>query len=377
MKKLINSFFVTFLATATFAQEIHDAKIIGSFELGNNEITTIYDEVTGCERKTSPHSKNLFTPNENVQIKISENRQMAEVIKPTLPEQVYTNKNCINGQQECSLPLCVLNNNEKSLQLKYSKNGYKVFYNASKSSNNSIKSSLIIYGGNNGNRAISTSYFLDKTDESSYKLISHRDIIKEATKLSKINNIQISDTEVQLVESLVSEIKNTENELVQSELAKSIYFNIAIIKTAKRSIENNNSECNCTTVPFYFTDKTPFLCQEDLMYDLSLSISNLKNNLVELSENYNDNLIEELNVYLNQKILEKEFIGFKEFFKDFEGVNPDTPLELVPCIGSGSMPGCCGNYSGCCYYASIHCLMHDLICWNCDAWHCGWGCQPG
>lgn len=98
MKKLIYSLFVVLSATTSYAQndEMHNAKIIGSFELGSKEVTTIYDEVTGCERKTSPHTKNLFTPNESVQIKISENNQMAEVIKLDLPEQVYANKNCQN-----------------------------------------------------------------------------------------------------------------------------------------------------------------------------------------------------------------------------------------------------------------------------------------
>lgn len=101
MKKLINSLFVAVLTTVSFAQneEVHDAKIIGSFEIGNKEVTTIHDEVTGCNRKTSPHSKNLFTPNEDVQIKISDNKQMAEVIKLSLPEQVFTNKRCQTGEE--------------------------------------------------------------------------------------------------------------------------------------------------------------------------------------------------------------------------------------------------------------------------------------
>ena len=96
MKKLIYSLFVVLSSTTSFAQneELHNAKIIGSYELGTQEITTIFDEVTGCERKTSPHSKDLFIPNETVQIKISGNKQMAEVIKQSLPEQVFTNKKC-------------------------------------------------------------------------------------------------------------------------------------------------------------------------------------------------------------------------------------------------------------------------------------------
>lgn len=96
MKKIFYFLTLTFTTFIGFSQnnEIHNAKVIGSFELGNQEVTTIYDETTQCQRKTSPHSKNLFIPNENVQIKISDNKNVAEVLKPSLPESVYTNKKC-------------------------------------------------------------------------------------------------------------------------------------------------------------------------------------------------------------------------------------------------------------------------------------------
>jgi hypothetical protein len=79
-----------------FAQieDIHNARVIGSFEFGSKEITTIYDEYTGCERKTSPHSKSAFIPNESIQIKFSNNNSTVEILKPNLPEAVYANKRC-------------------------------------------------------------------------------------------------------------------------------------------------------------------------------------------------------------------------------------------------------------------------------------------
>ncbi len=210
MKKFIYSLIITLFTTTYYAQneELHNAKIIGSFELGAKEVTTIYDEVTGCERKTSPHSKNLFVPNEPVQIKISDNKQMAEVIKQDLPEQIFTNKHCGNGQQLCISSLCVLNNNANNLQLKFTKNGYKIFYNASKTGDNSIKSSLIIYGGNNGNGVIPISHFLDKSEPNSYKLTSYKSVIEESNKLSKRSGILISNAEENLIENFLLSIKN-------------------------------------------------------------------------------------------------------------------------------------------------------------------------
>jgi hypothetical protein len=76
------------------AETIHSGKVIGSFEFGSKEVTTILDESTGCVRKSTPHTKSLFTPNETVEIVLKENKQLAEVRKPSLPEQVFANKKC-------------------------------------------------------------------------------------------------------------------------------------------------------------------------------------------------------------------------------------------------------------------------------------------
>ena len=46
-------------------------------------------------------------------------------------------------------------------------------------------------------------------------------------------------------------------------------------------------------------------------------------------------------------------------------------------IGCDSDWGCCGNYSGCCYYSHTACLIHDLLCTNCmPAKACGPKCAP-
>ena len=42
----------------------------------------------------------------------------------------------------------------------------------------------------------------------------------------------------------------------------------------------------------------------------------------------------------------------------------------------GSDWGCCGNYEGCCTYASIICYIHDALCRCCDVDFCGPTCKP-
>ena len=67
--------------------------------------------------------------------------------------------------------------------------------------------------------------------------------------------------------------------------------------------------------------------------------------------------------------------------------NPDNPNEsekAVSCawwcpIGCGSDWRCCGNYSGCCFYRDLICLVHDAGCsyTQCQSrWLCFSGCVP-
>lgn len=85
------------MGVMTFAQNtLHTAKILGSYNLGNLEVTTVKDEVTGCVHKSSLHIQGLFQPNENVKLEFAGNKQMVEIIKPTITEKVYVNRKC-NG----------------------------------------------------------------------------------------------------------------------------------------------------------------------------------------------------------------------------------------------------------------------------------------
>lgn len=61
-KNLFQLLSFIFISLNSIAQndDLHDAKIIGSIAVGSQEVTSVYDEVTGCNHKTSLHSAGIF-----------------------------------------------------------------------------------------------------------------------------------------------------------------------------------------------------------------------------------------------------------------------------------------------------------------------------
>ncbi len=164
-----------------------------------------------------------------------------------------------------------------------------------------------------------------------------------------------------------------------------VFYHFAIIKTTKRALERNSSECNCSPVPFYFTDKTPFICQEDLSYNIEELLNNLERNYTELTQSYNLEIVNHVKSYLQSKSSTGNTLSFEDSYIDLSNGVPtnlfnttiEDHIETLGCLlGPGSGLGCCGNYSGCCWYWSYNCLMHDLACLHCDHWYCLSGCVP-
>lgn len=97
MKKNVLLSSIMLLGVIVFAQNnLHDGKVVGIVDLGNQEVVIVNDENTGCSHKSSVHDKGFFQLEENVQIDFDNNGNNAKIIKPSLPEQVYLNKKC-NG----------------------------------------------------------------------------------------------------------------------------------------------------------------------------------------------------------------------------------------------------------------------------------------
>jgi hypothetical protein len=393
MKKIIYTTLFVLATSFGFSQNngqnnetVNHGRVIGSFDLGTQEVTTLIDEETGCVRKSSPHSKGLFNPNEAVEIVLKGNKQMAEIRKPSLSEKVFANKNCNEEQEDCLSDLCVIKNDGNKLIIRYTDGNYKVFFSATLKPNNSIQSNMIIQGGNERNRALPKAFYLDKSNTEQFKLFSHKSVLEEADKLLNQNNLVISDNDEELMEKLILKIKAKEPQLAESDLAKSIFFHVAIIKTVNRAMVSNSNTCDCSPFPLYFINQSPFLCQEDLSYDVNKLLVKLENDSTEISSKYDEETIQKLNTYLRTKSTETDIIPFEELYVELgngvssnEFVNViDDHIETAWCLlGQGSDLGCCGNYSGCCWYWSIHCLAHDLACLNCEPrWFCFDGCVP-
>ena len=78
---------------------MHDATILGSINIGNQEITSVYDEVTDCTVKSSLHSQHLFEVGESVKLDTEESAQQSKIIKLNMSEKIYTEK-CNNGNPQ-------------------------------------------------------------------------------------------------------------------------------------------------------------------------------------------------------------------------------------------------------------------------------------
>ena len=97
MKKIITLFFLA-LSAGLFAQDYEkEGKVLGSIEIGNQEVTSIIVESTGCIRKTNVHMKGLFSMDEIVHLRETNNKKQYEVTKPNLSKNVYTDKECIGN----------------------------------------------------------------------------------------------------------------------------------------------------------------------------------------------------------------------------------------------------------------------------------------
>lgn len=227
---------------------------------------------------------------------------------------------------------------------------------------------------------IISSFLLNKEDnDTSYRLYTHRDVLDEANRLNNVTSLSVEDWEdvIAVYGSFLLEFKQEESSLFISDLGQNTAFHFSSFNVLKRSIETESS-CECTPSPFYFTSKTPFMCQEDLIYDVNNIKTVLDDNKTFFISKYSQEVVDEVEDYLLS--VSEDFLTFNQIYLEFEeSVFVDDDLDNIGkwCpLGQGSDLGCCGNYSGCCWFAHPACLWHDIDCWSCDKWYCFDGCVP-
>jgi hypothetical protein len=251
----------------------------------------------------------------------------------------------------------------------------------SKKEDGKIISELIIYNSNG--KILESTQIID-TNIPAYKLIVYQEIIKNAEKLKQELNPKLINQIIPEFEIFARSILFDSNNQNNQELIQTIFYQNSILNTIKRSYENNNN-CECLPHPGYFVAQKPFWCQEDFLVNVKLFIQILKNDssnnlqnkdqVLTFLEEYNKTEVsfDKISKYIEKK---EDFLNrIQTNFNNTNNVNNALAKEK-DCV-KGTDLGCCGNYSGCCWYWSYYCLDHDLECLGCDKWHCGPACVPG
>lgn len=243
----------------------------------------------------------------------------------------------------------------------------------------------------------------------------------EVEEKAKILKMKYDEGKIDRLDNILDELpkllfKELGRDKYFNESTLSVFYHLAVFKTAKRSYDRNIKDCNCGDLDTYIYEESPFFCAEDKIvsadevYALIKSLSqerkfagNKFNPIISLNylESKSGELISASTI---DKILRDEFENFwnKELSTDERrkvinenytlsmvksnvsansedpGYLPYDPSCLLFGARTGGECGCCGNYSGPCYYCSVVCYTHDQTCETCTPrWYCFSGCVPG
>ena len=276
----------------------------------------------------------------------------------------------------------ILKKDSNNLELKSNSNNYTFNFN-SKEDDGKLISELSIF---HKEKLILKSQQVVDSKIPVYKLTVYKEIIRNANNLKNQITPETLNHIIPEFEIFARSILFNSKTQFNSTLVQSIFYHNSILNTVKRSYKENK-DCECLPHPGYFVDQTPFWCQEDYLVNVTEFAEIIKNSnseflpkkkkVLELLENYNETeiSIDKISEYLETK---KEYLNRIETkFNSVNNPTSDSSLNKEEDCTKGTDLGCCGNYSGCCWYWSYYCLDHDLACLACDKWHCGPSCEPG
>lgn len=253
-------------------------------------------------------------------------------------------------------------------------------------------STLKVFKGNS--ILYESAYELDTTI-SDYRLLQH----KKVEELSKSLKFELQEKDYSIISSQVKSFFEAmfNNSSVRKRHVQSIFFHFAVINTKKRALLRNDGLYECLPHPGYILEKSYFWCQEDffvkvaLIKDVYLKHPDLMKDLK--AKNLHDFIMSTNDEFLSYDKIYSFSVTKEKYLKSLDNIyirNNSTnntaslsaEIEAGDCawwcpLGCGSDWGCCGNYSGCCFYRSIECYIHDRICTNCEPkWFCFSGCVP-
>ncbi|MFZ4058530.1 MAG: hypothetical protein ACOYKE_10350 [Ferruginibacter sp.] len=155
---------------------------------------------------------------------------------------------------------------------------------------------------------------------------------------------------------------------IKKEDIQSLFVCRAIVVALLRKIENGGIAITCTANESYVRQLSSFSSEEDHFINVNQLKKYITTNTNNALKKGGDYILAALKNVTAEKIS-----------------TADLKLKLNAYFltqGDGRWPrgtdcGCCGNYSGPCYYWSSACLTHDLHCQTCTPrWYCLSGCVP-
>ena len=145
-------------------------------------------------------------------------------------------------------------------------------------------------------------------------------------------------------------------ELDRSQLRFILMYHSCIVGSARRISEGATEPDNiCAIDPKYTYGTGLFICTQDL-FDI-LGVPPESTDLIERNPDKEQDDDETPEGGTRQK-------------REYHPCCP--PFRWPP---SGRHWGCCSNYGGRCWFASIVCWYHDCLCQCCGRWYCGWRCR--
>jgi len=244
-----------------------------------------------------------------------------------------------------------------------------------------------------------TKYTLD-TAIADYRLLQHGKIQEMAKDLGTGKSISDYSNLSSLCKELIDKIFTQSD--IRKKHTQSIFFHYAILTTKVRGLESGNDTYVCLPHPGYILGRTYFWCQEDLMIDTKLIKDVFKEHPELLNIAKSKDVYDYINSVTETSISFDKLYAFSvsktAYLENLKNIIERNQLTTAggvktngvgvkinmvsDCawwcpLGCGSDWGCCGNYSGCCLFASWVCYLHDRLCTDCfNKTICFDGCIP-
>ncbi|RXQ87770.1 hypothetical protein EO244_16110 [Ancylomarina salipaludis] len=262
--------------------------------------------------------------------------------------------------------------NDESIKISHNEENNQISYIANVE-NNILNMNMTIE-----NR--SKSFFFNeslKIDPSNENLIA--DIITEnAIKLSEKYSLQTIDKLSYLVMRTINSELNSMSKVDINKIEnQGLIMYYSLLKTTKRKI-TSSFKSSKNTLPLISTvsqgfllNKTSFIFNEDIDINVPNFIKFINNN---------PNFSSEVGERILSDVLgcfDEEKITLQDLMNKIELTAMEENSRTKSWWPSGSAHGCCGNYSGPCYYGHPICYIHDVMCITCTPrWFCFSGCVP-